>query len=221
MPVIVFASPKGGAGKTTSALVLALELSKHGTVTLLDADPNKPLVRWSKDAPSNAALLVRNDVDEENILDIIELAQADSEYVIVDLEGSASKIVLLAVSQADLVLIPLQGSVLDANQAGRALAVIKQQERMSRREVPHAVLFTRTNPVIRERSLRRIIGDLQEHGVQILDVEVHQREAFKAIFEYAVPLEDLDPEVVPGLEKAKENAAAFAYEVRSWFGRES
>lgn len=218
MPVIVFASPKGGAGKTTSALVLAQELSKQASVTLLDADPNKPLSRWSKDAPSNARFMVRN-ADEDTILDMIEMCQADSDFVIVDLEGSASKIVLLAVSQADLVLIPLQGSVLDANQAGRALGVIKQQERMSRRNVPHAVLFTRTNPVIRERSLKRIMGDLVEHGVQILNVEMHQREAFKAIFEYASYLDQLDPEVVPGLEKAKENAAAFAYEVQSWFGR--
>lgn len=218
MPVIVFASPKGGAGKTTSALVLAQELSKHFPVTLLDADPNKPLARWSKDAPSNARLFVRN-ANEENILDMIEISQGESEYVIVDLEGSASKIVLLAISQADLVLIPLQGSVLDANQAGRALGVIKQQERMSRRSVPHAVLLTRTNPVIRERSLKRIMGDLIEHDVQILNVEMHQREAFKAIFEYAAYLDQLDPDVIPGLEKAKENAASFAYEVQSWFGR--
>ena len=41
MPAIVFASPKGGAGKSTSAVVLATELAGQGAgVTIIDADPN-------------------------------------------------------------------------------------------------------------------------------------------------------------------------------------
>ena len=51
MPTIVFASPKGGAGKSTSAILLATELASRGaTVTVIDADPNKPLSQWSKRA---------------------------------------------------------------------------------------------------------------------------------------------------------------------------
>ena len=49
MPVIVFASPKGGAGKSTSAVVLATELALKGaTVTAIDADPNKPVSQWAQ-----------------------------------------------------------------------------------------------------------------------------------------------------------------------------
>jgi cellulose biosynthesis protein BcsQ len=42
-PVISFASPKGGAGKTTAALVLASELLQQlkKPVTIIDADPNR------------------------------------------------------------------------------------------------------------------------------------------------------------------------------------
>ena len=47
MPVIVTASSKGGAGKSTLTLVLAQALDAMGaTVTIIDADPNRPLVRW-------------------------------------------------------------------------------------------------------------------------------------------------------------------------------
>src|SRR5206468_1030807 len=43
MPTIVFASPKGGAGKSTSVVILASELArKRAAVTIIDADPNKP-----------------------------------------------------------------------------------------------------------------------------------------------------------------------------------
>jgi Mrp family chromosome partitioning ATPase len=44
MPVIVFASPKGGVGKSTSAVLLATELAQSGAaVTVIDADPNRPV----------------------------------------------------------------------------------------------------------------------------------------------------------------------------------
>ena len=49
MPTIVFASPKGGVGKSTAAVLLATELASHGgSVTMIDADPNKPLSQWAK-----------------------------------------------------------------------------------------------------------------------------------------------------------------------------
>ncbi len=42
MPVISFASSKGGAGKTTSAIILATELAQGTDIVLIDADPAQP-----------------------------------------------------------------------------------------------------------------------------------------------------------------------------------
>ena len=98
-------------------------------------------------------LTVVADADEENILERIEEAAAQTPFVVVDLEGTAAKIVLLAISQADLVIVPTQGSQLDAEQASRALRVIKQQEKMSGRPVPFTVLLTRTSVAIRTRNM--------------------------------------------------------------------
>ena len=48
MPAVAFVSPKGGAGKTTAALLLALGLAERGeTVAVIDSDPNKPFVHWA------------------------------------------------------------------------------------------------------------------------------------------------------------------------------
>ena len=53
MPTISFASSKGGAGKSTSAVLLATELAQRGTtVTIIDADPNQPVQRYRVQAAS-------------------------------------------------------------------------------------------------------------------------------------------------------------------------
>lgn len=179
---------------------------------MIDADPNHPIKSWAAEAIA-PNLTVIADADEENILERIEEAAAQTPFVVVDLEGTAAKIVLLAVSQADLVIVPTQGSQLDAEQASRALRVIKQQEKMSGRPVPFSVLLTRTSVAIRTRNMAHIQRGLIEAGVPVLKVELHEREAFRAIFSFRQPLERLNPSEVGNLDKAIANAEAFASEV--------
>jgi chromosome partitioning protein len=213
MPTIVFVSPKGGAGKTTSALILAEQIARSAPVTIIDADPNHPIQSWAAGPNTPANLIVMSDADEENMIDVIEEAATRTPFVIVDLEGTAAKIVLLAVSQADLVIVPTQGSQLDAAQASRALRVIKQQEKMSRRAVPYGVLITRTNPTIRTRTSGHLMNTFREAGIAMLDTELHEREAFKALFAFNQPLSHLDPKDVSNIDKAIANAEAYAAEV--------
>ncbi len=213
MPTIVFVSPKGGAGKTTAALVLATQLSRATGVTVIDADPNHPIQTWASKADMPSTFHVVSSADEENIIERIEEAAAATPFVIVDLEGTAAKIVLLAVSQADLVIVPTQGSQLDAEQAGRALRVIRQQEKMSRRPVPFAVLLTRTNVTIRTRTMTHIQRGLTDASVPVLKTELHEREAYRAMFSFQQPLEKLDPADVNNIEKAIANAEQLTSEI--------
>lgn len=213
MPTIVFVSPKGGAGKTTSALVLAEQLAKAADVTVIDADPNHPIHTWAEGVNRPKRLRVLSNADEENMIEVIEEAATQTPFVIVDLEGTAAKIVLLAISQADLVIVPTQGSQLDAKQASRALRVIKQQEKMSRQEVPYGVLLTRTSPIIRTRTMSHINATFAEARINVFATELNEREAFRAMFSFGQPLSHLDPREVSNLDKAIINAEAFAAEV--------
>lgn len=213
MPVIVFISPKGGVGKTTSALVLSDQIARSSPVTVIDADPNKPIAMWAAGGAKPENMQIVSDADEENIIDKIEEAAIRTPFVIVDLEGTAAKIVILAVSQADLIVIPMQGSQLDASQASRALKVVEQQEKMSRRKVPYGVLLTRTSPIIRTRTMKYISSTFEDAGISLFNTELNEREAFKAMFSFAVPLTSLDPKDVSNLDKAVANAEEFAEEV--------
>ena len=213
MPTIVFANPKGGAGKTTSALVLATELSRRVGVTVIDADPNRPITDWGRleGKPDNITVLC--EVGEENILDVIDEAAERTPFVIVDLEGTASTAVAYAIGRADLVLIPLQAKQLDGKQAARAIQLVKRQEKAFRKEIPHAVVMTRTSAAIRSRALNAIIDQLHENGVPLLDVELIERVAFDAFIAYGGTLEDLDRKEVSGVDKAVANARKYAASV--------
>lgn len=213
MPTIAFISPKGGVGKTTAALLLASQLARGAKVTVIDADPNHPIASWAKGTTLLDNLSIVADVDEDIILDRIEEAAAKTPFVIVDLEGTAAKIVLLAVSQADLVVIPMQGSQLDAEQASRAIRVLKQHEKMTGRAVPYGILLSRTSPIIRTRTMGHIQEGLSDAGVPMFATQLHEREAFRAIFSFRQTLEALDPKEVANLDKAIVNAEQFAVEV--------
>jgi chromosome partitioning protein len=214
MPTIVFASPKGGAGKSTSAVILASELARKGAaVVLIDADPNRPVTAWAKRPGKPESLEVVADVTEDTVIDEIEAAAARVPFVIVDLEGTASMTVAYAISRADLVLIPSQGSQLDAAEAAKAIRLIRQQEKTFARRIPHAVLFTRTSAAIRPRTLQHIRGEFETHGVPALETQMHEREAYRAVFSFGGTVDNLNASQVSGLEGAIRNARAFAAEV--------
>jgi chromosome partitioning protein len=213
MPTIAFVSPKGGAGKTTSALILACELSRAAPVTIIDADPNRPIRAWAEGGEAPEGLSVMADADEESILDRVEDAQKATPFVVIDLEGTAAKIVLLAIAAADFVVIPTQGSELDAAQSARAIRAIKQQEKMSGKAKPFGILLTRTSPAITSRTMSHLQKKMAEAGIPVLQTSLVEREAFRAIFAFRRPLDRLESRDVSGIDKAKANAEAFAAEI--------
>jgi chromosome partitioning protein len=142
MPVISFVSPKGGVGKTTSAVLLGGVLADMGAlVTMIDADPNQPVSSWAKLPGRPENLRVMRDVTQDTVIDVIEEEAQRSTFVICDLEGTASLTVSYAVSRSDLVLRPLQGSHLEAAQAARAVKLVRSTEKAIGRSVPFALFF--------------------------------------------------------------------------------
>jgi chromosome partitioning protein len=83
MPVISMCSPKGGAGKTTTAVLVATVLADQGeSVTIIDADPNKAVMRWAT-RPGVPKTLAVVDADADSLIDRIDEASAKSRFVIV------------------------------------------------------------------------------------------------------------------------------------------
>lgn len=218
MPVIAVANPKGGAGKSTVSLVLATTLAAHGaSVALLDADPNRPLFAWSTgpavENAAGAAVCLIGDVTEATIVRAIDAERSVRQFVIVDLEGTASRMVSRAIARADLVLVPMQASAVDAAQTARAIALAREEEEVLDRRIPVRILLTRTNAAIPTRAERMILDELRAAAIPILKTHLHQRAAYPSMFAFRTTLAGLDPKLVNGLPAAIENADHLAGEV--------
>lgn len=213
MPIIVTASSKGGAGKSTLTLVLAQALDDMGaSVTIIDADPNRPILRW-RGGRSESGVQVVGDVTESSIIKVIREQSAKRQFVLVDLEGTANRLVSRAITQADLVLIPLQASALDSNEASRAVGLIQEEEEaLGGRTIPFRIIMTRTNPQITTKIEAGIYRSLAKANIPLMGVRLHERQAYKAIFVHRLSLRELT-ENVNGLEAAHANAERLAEEV--------
>jgi chromosome partitioning protein len=214
LPVVVVANPKGGAGKSTATLALAQTLAHlGGTVSVIDADPNRPIVDWRSGA-SQLELEVIGDVSESSIIKAIREQKGARQFVFVDLEGTASRLVSRAITQADLVLIPLQASGVDARQASRAVALIhEEEEALGGRHIPFRVVLTRTSPIIATRIEREIVGALTGAGLPLMRTHLNERQAYKAMFVRRLALHELDAAQVNGLQEALRNAQDLADEL--------
>jgi len=174
MPTIVFASSKGGAGKTTAAVILASELARQGApkginIALIDADPNQHSAAWAnKDGCPENIQLIEN-ATEENILDAIDDAESNAAFVLVDLEGVASSAVIGAVSRADLVVIPCQPSQNDAKEAVKTIKTIQYSARVAGRKIPFTVLFTRLSAAIITKTGKHLAAEFDGAGIDLFE----------------------------------------------------
>ena len=217
MPVISFASPKGGAGKTTAAMILATEIAQQGVgVTVIDCDPRQWSVKWGRGGNVPKTMDILSKPREETIIDEIDKAKASSPFVIVDLEGTSSILVAFAISRSDLVVIPTQAGPMEGESAADAIKLIRQQEKGMGRKIPFAVLMTRMSTVIRSKIERSLTEQLASADIPVLTTQLIERNAFKMIFDHQCPLSEL-PKSTYKLEDAMANARSFAGEIISMF----
>lgn len=211
MPTIVIASPKGGAGKSTTAVILGTELARAGArVTMLDCDPNGSLSLWGERGPLPDRLTLKSQISESEIVRTIKEHDQDGSIVVVDLEGVASRLVSRAISQADLVITPMRATTLDATIGVRALQLIAEEEEALGRHIPHSVVFTMTR-AIRSKQHRGIDQSLREQGVDIIEPSLMERASYSALFEFGGDLSTIPPQ--GNMDSARTNAVDFAHAV--------
>ena len=94
MPTVAIVSPKGGAGKSTAAVLLGTEMTHAGVpVTMMDCDPNRSLTWWSTQAALPDRMRVLSEVTEASVVKAVQLHDREGRLVVMDMEGVASRLV--------------------------------------------------------------------------------------------------------------------------------
>jgi chromosome partitioning protein len=215
MQVITLANAKGGAGKTTASLLLSTELARAGhKVVVLDADPQRWISSWHEAGGIIANLSVISEVSTASLpCHIQDARMAGVDYFIIDLAGARDALVTTALGVSNHVLIPVQGCAMDARGAAQILDLLKLLKEKAGIHIPHSVVLTRMTSMVTTRALAAIKDLLSARGVNVLDTAIVERTAFREVFDCGGTLYTMDAAKVSNLDKAQENARAFAQEV--------
>jgi chromosome partitioning protein len=154
MNVIVFASRKGGSGKSTLTAHLAAHVHKATKpVLLVDADPQGSLTLWHHLRGTNEPKLR---VATRSVGEVVASAKRDGyEWVFIDTPPNTSAIVEDAIRNATMVIIPARPGVFDVD----AVRDTIQSCRSARK--PYAVVMNGA-PAMRDDSESRIVTIARE-----------------------------------------------------------
>ncbi|MGV3551041.1 AAA family ATPase [Rhizobium sp.] len=215
MAVISFANTKGGAGKTTALLLLATELIRRGrSVCVVDTDPQRWISRWFEGASAQPArVALATYVTAGTLQKTVEEHQSRYDYVLIDLPGSQSPLLATAIGLSNHILIPIQGSAMDAQGGAQVLEILAYLDQRASIKIPHSVVLSRVNSMITTRSMLVVKGLLAQRNVRVLDTPLIERAPFRDMFDLKTYLHLMDPAKVSNLDKAVANAMAFADEV--------
>ncbi len=109
MKVIVFASFKGGVGKTTCAIHISAALARMGNkVRLVDADPNASALNWSRLAQQKG-----NDLGIEVVHSLQPALPSAVNVILFDLRGRPEEEDLRSLAKANLFIVPVSPGKMD------------------------------------------------------------------------------------------------------------
>jgi chromosome partitioning protein len=172
MKTIVFASRKGGAGKTTLAahLAVAAEKAGDGPCVLIDTDPQASLAAWwnvREDQAPGFAPVTLKDLSEK----LAALGKAGYAYAFIDTPPAITESIRIVVAQADFVLIPTRPSPHDLRAVGGTVELAAGVGR------PFAFAVTQAKP--NSRLTVQAMAALSEHGI-VAGAIVHDRVDYAA-----------------------------------------
>jgi chromosome partitioning protein len=177
---LALVSSKGGTGKTTSAVSLAMVLHRLGRTLAVDCDPQGSLMNWSEAAAEGGNSLPFTVVSMATRDVHVRLADlgAGYEHVIVDTPPGDLGIMRSAILASAIILVPVSPTGLDLNRIRPTFEVLAEIAISHPVEV--GVLLTKVRRGT--RSARAARGILAEHGYPAMKTEIPLAEHFAAAF---------------------------------------
>ena len=155
--VVMFASQKGGSGKTTLCGHLAVQalLNGEGPLALIDTDPQGSLSDWWNARHAETPLFVKTTLGSLT-RDIESLEQQNVRFIFIDTPPTITDTVRQVLRHADLVVVPTRPSPHDLRAVGPTLDMAEQYG------IPLVFVVNAATP--RARITSEVCVALSQHG---------------------------------------------------------
>jgi chromosome partitioning protein len=171
MYTVAILSQKGGTGKTTLTLHLAVAAERTGhAAAVIDLDPQASAAGWKDSRGGETPVVVP--VPSSRLPQALDAARsAGAAFTFIDTAPHASEVALAAAEAADLVLIPCRPGILDLRAIGTTARAIRLAGK------PAYVVLNAMPP----RAIN-VLADAKAavavHGLEVAPVAMQQRAAY-------------------------------------------
>jgi chromosome partitioning protein len=172
MRVLVFASQKGGSGKTTLSGHMAVEAERTGAgpVALIDTDPQGSLAKWWNVREADVPAFMQ--CTFPNLLHDIERARNEGfKLVVIDTPPAVTRAIAEVVAMADLVILPTRPSPHDLRAVGATVDIVESRNK--------PMIFVVNSAVPNARITSEAAVALSQHGT-VAPTIIHHRTDFAA-----------------------------------------
>ncbi|HPE73476.1 MAG: AAA family ATPase [Candidatus Competibacteraceae bacterium] len=127
MHIVSIVSQKGGAGKTTIAVNLAVAASISGTKgTVIDIDPQATASNWGDRRQAEMPQIISAQAAR---LPYILKQMEDASWVFIDTPPAISNTTMAAVKVADIVLVPSRAAIFDLDTLSTTLDLVRMGQK--------------------------------------------------------------------------------------------
>jgi chromosome partitioning protein len=185
MKTVVIVSRKGGAGKTTIAVHLAVAAETHGIATaLFDLDPQASAALWSDHRGEPIPAVVP--AQAPRLPSLLSQARSnEADLVIIDTAPHADGIASDAAAHADAILIPCRPSAFDLDAIGASV-------RLARAAGKDAFVIINAAPVQGVETTEAIEA-ISSAGVDVCPVVIHHRKSFASRIHEGRTAQEIEP----------------------------
>ncbi|MBF0562022.1 MAG: AAA family ATPase [Alphaproteobacteria bacterium] len=187
MKTVAILSQKGGAGKTTITLHLAVaaQLARHIPV-VIDLDPQASSAGWKDGRRSETPVVVS--VPASRLTQALDAARAGAaDLVLIDTAPHSGEVALAAAEAADLVLIPCRAGILDLKAIATTARIVKLGGK-------RAYVVLNAVPPRAPHVIADARAAVAVHGLDVAPIALQQRAAYAHALTVGQTAQEYEPE---------------------------
>lgn len=185
MKTVTIVAEKGGCGKTSLSIHLAVAAAIKGKETVLvDLDPQASASKWGDSREAESPVVIS--CQASRLEKVLETAKdGGAQLVVIDTAPHSESSALAAIRAADLILIPCQPSILDLRAIANTIDLVKLAKKT-------ATVVLNCVPT------RGSLGDeaaeaIKEYNIPVAPVRICERTAFVRSLAAGLTAQEYEP----------------------------